>query len=434
VGPAPRATLRDVTRDRPPGPDSSTGTGTGTGTGGTHAAAAPAAWWTRVARLRTTAPDWALALGLFAAGRLFDAYLLARSAHAGRLPSGTVGGYLGVLQRWDATWYHRIAQEGYPARLPVGSDGLVQPNSWAFYPLFPQLTRALTVLTGPGWTGFLLAGTVVSLICGAAAAVLVVRLVSPLAGRRLGLWTVALLAFFPSAAVLQMPYAESLALLLLVAVLLCLHRGRYLAAAPLLVLAGLSRPIGVPLAAVVVLHALRVVLRRRRQGDVPTATLIRLGVAAAAAAVGAVAWPVVAALRTGRLDAYTSTMAAWRTPRTVQPFVPWRTASEEYLGRYGLALLAVAVIGYGVWLARRRAAAVLSADLRAWCACYAAYLLAVLDAFASLPRYLVLLFPLGTLLAAVSRDRAYRVALLIASAAGSVVWVAAFWWSSTMAP
>ncbi len=76
----------------------------------------------------------------------------------------------------------------------------------------------------------------------------------------------------------------------------------------------------------------------------------------------------------------------------------------------------------------------LSADLRAWCAWYAAYLLAVLDAFASLPRYLVLLFPLGTLLAAVSRDRAYRVALLIASAAGSVVWVAAFWWSSTMAP
>jgi len=424
VGPTPRATLPAVTRDRPAGP--------GTGTG--RSAAPPDGWWSRVAHLRATAPDWALALGVFAAGRLFDAYLLARSAGAGRLPSGTVGGYLGVLQRWDATWYHRIAQEGYPARLPVGSDGLVQPNSWAFYPLFPLLTRALTALTGPDWTGFLLAGTLLSLICGAAAAVLVVRLVSPVAGRRLGLWTVALLAFFPSAPVLQMPYAESLALLLLVAVLLCLQRGRYLGAAPLLVLAGLTRPIGVPLAAVVALHALRVVFRRRRRGDVPIATLVRLGVAVVAAAVGAVAWPLAAALRTGRLDAYTSTMAAWRTPRTVQPFVPWRTASEEYLGRYGLALLAVAVVGYGVWLLRRPAAAVLSADLRAWCACYAAYLLVVLDAFASLPRYLVLLFPLGTLLAAVSRDRAYRVALVVAFAAGSVVWVAAFWWSSTMAP
>jgi hypothetical protein len=377
-----------------------------------------------------------LALVVFAASRLLDGYVLARSADIGRGPAGTVPGYLGVLQRWDATWYHRIAQEGYPRTLPVGADGLVQPNSWAFYPLFPWLTRGLTAVTGTDWAGFLVAGAVISLVCAAVAAVLIVKLVSPLAGRRLALWTVALLAFFPSAPVLQMPYAESLALLLLVAVLLCLQRERYLAAAPLLVLAGLSRPIGVPLAGVVVLHALRVVMRRRAEGAprATTATLARLAVAVVAAGAGAAAWPAVAALRTGRLDAYTSTMAAWRTPRAVTPFVPWRAASELYLGRFGLALLAVAVVAYGVWLARPRAASVLSADLRAWCACYAFYLLAVLDAFASLPRYLVLLFPLGTLLAAASRDRAYRVALVVAFAAGSVVWVAAFWWSSTMAP
>jgi hypothetical protein len=44
------------------------------------------------------------------------------------------------------------------------------------------------------------------------------------------------------------------------------------------------------------------------------------------------------------------------------------------------------------------------------------------------------LFPLGTLLANVSRERAYRVAVAVAFAAGSVIWLAVVWRSKTMAP
>jgi hypothetical protein len=67
--------------------------------------------------------------------------------------------------------------------------------------------------------------------------------------------------------------------------------------------------------------------------------------------------------------------------------------------------------------------------------CYVAYLLAAMDSFTSLPRYLLPLFPLGTLLAAVSPTcRAYRIALTLAFAAGSVIWLAVVWRSRTMAP
>src|SRR3712207_7924031 len=52
---------------------------------------------------------------------------------------------------------------------------------------------------------------------------------------------------------------------------------------------------------------------------------------------------------------------------------------------------------------------VVAGDLRVWCVCYVGYLLAVLDPVTSLVRYLLLLFPLGTVLAATSRSRAFRI-------------------------
>jgi hypothetical protein len=58
-----------------------------------------------------------------------------------------------------------------------------------------------------------------------------------------------------------------------------------------------------------------------------------------------------------------------------------------------------------------------------------------MDSFTGLWRYLLPLFPLGTLLAAASREsRAYRVALALAFAAGSLIWIAVVWPSKTMGP
>jgi hypothetical protein len=287
--------------------------------------------WASLLRLRSSAPDWVLALAVFAVSRLFDGYVIARQAAlAGHRADGTSYSYLDILPKWDGTWYREIILHGYPTHLPVDAAGQVQQNTWAFYPLFPRVVGSLMSATG---ASFSLAASVVAIACGAIAVVLAQNLVAAVAGRRLALWTVVLLCFFPTGAVLQLPYAESAALALLAGVLLCLQRRRYLLAVPLVVLVGLTRPVGAPLAAVVVLHALRVLVRRRRGEDAlsrrSVAALVTLCVAAA---VGAGEWPLIAAIRTGRLDAYTQSMASWRNPRQVHPFVPWHDAAERYLG------------------------------------------------------------------------------------------------------
>jgi len=389
-----------------------------------------AAWITL--RLRATAPDWVLALAIFVASRLFDGFVIARDAAlAGTHRDGTPYSYLYILPNWDGTWYQAIIHHGYPDQLPLDATGHVAQNAWAFYPLFPTLVGGLIDVTG--WS-FAFAASVVSIGAGALAAVGMQKLVAAVAGRRLALWTVVLFCFFPAGAVLQLPYAESLAMALLVGVLLCLQRRHYLLAVPLVLLAGLARSIALPLAITVLVHGLRVLVRRSRGSDTlpgrSVAALVALAVASVAAAA---AWPLVVAIRTGRLDAYTQTMASWRNPRRVVPFLPWHDAAERFLGFLGMPVLVVAVVALAVWILRPRAG-VIAGDMRVWCLAYAGYLLAAMDSFTSLPRSLLPLFPLGTLLANVSRERAYRVAVAVAFAAGSVIWIAVVWRSKTMAP
>ncbi len=59
-------------------------------------------------------------------------------------------------------WYRTIVEHGYPQHLPT-LHGVVQENSWAFYPLYPSLVRLVM------WTGlpYATAASFVSLVCGA---------------------------------------------------------------------------------------------------------------------------------------------------------------------------------------------------------------------------------------------------------------------------
>ena len=389
--------------------------------------------WAALVRTWASAPEWVLALAVYTVSRLLDGYVIDRLAWlAGARSDGAHYRYPDILGNWDGTWYRAVLLHGYPAALPLDAAGQVRPNTWAFYPLFPALVDGVMRLTG---ASFVVAASIVSVVSGGALAVLVQKLVAAVAGRRLALWTVVLLCFFPSAAVLQLPYAESTALALLAGVLLCLQRRRYLLAVPLVLLVGVARPIAVPLAAVVFLHAGRVLVGRHRGEEVlPGRAAAALATLCVAAVLAAVEWPLVAAVRTGRLDAYTQTMASWRTPREVLPFAPWFEASRHFFGPLGVPILVLAVAACLVWVLRP-GAGVIAGDLRAWCLCYLAYLLAAMDSFTSLPRYLLPLFPLGTLLAAVSPNgRAYRVAVALAFAVGSVIWLAVVWRSKAMAP
>jgi len=96
----------------------------------------------------------------------------------------------------------------------------------------------------------------------------------------------------------------------------------------------------------------------------------------------------------------------------------------------------VLVLGVGglFWWLTRPSARVIGTDLRVWCAAYICYLLAVLDSFTSLPRYLLPLFPFGVLLASVSGSRAYRLALTAGFAVLGVLWMLVIWRSRIWAP
>jgi hypothetical protein len=373
------------------------------------------------------APGWVQALLVLAASRVLVWYVAYRAAGlAAPHRDGTSWGYLEIANNWDGTWYQRVAAQGYPERLPHDATGAVAPSTWAFYPLFPRLIGFVMQVTGLSWTP---AATVVALGCSAGAVVVIRSLLARLAGPEVAIWAVALFCFFPAAAVLQLPYAESTAILLLASVFWLLQRRRYLTAVPVLLLVGLARPVAVPLAAVLVLHLVRKLWSTRS-----LLACARPLAATAAAVLAAVEWPLIAWHRTGVRDAYTLTMAAWRTPRRLVPFRPWWDAAQLFLGQViGPLLLVTAIAGLAWWLARP-SARLLGPDLRAWCVCYTVYLLAVLDSFTSLPRYLLPMFPLGALLAASSRSRAFRLAVTGGFAVLLVIWMLAVWRSRIWAP
>ena len=143
------------------------------------------------------------------------------------------------MRFWDAGWYNRIVEEGYPDQLPVSADGRVTQNTWAFMPLLSGLA---SLLAWTGWS-FYVRAAIVSILASAGAALVMDRWLSPVTGRRTSLWAVALVWSSPCAAILQVPYAESLGLALVGLTLWLASRGRALAAIPVALAACFARSV-----------------------------------------------------------------------------------------------------------------------------------------------------------------------------------------------
>jgi len=132
---------------------------------------------------------------------------------------------------WDAAHYTGIAQQGY--------TGLPEA---AFYPLFPLLERAVSLVTGGD---VVLAGVIVANVSCLTAFALLRVLAEREAGRSIARRTLILVAAFPTSFFFAMAYSESLFLLLSVGVFLALHERRWLLAGGIAALAALTRPVGV---------------------------------------------------------------------------------------------------------------------------------------------------------------------------------------------
>jgi hypothetical protein len=143
---------------------------------------------------------------------------------------------LSPAARWDSVWYLSIAQDGY-----ADSGGEIAKA--AFYPLYPLLTSVA------GWVvrSALIGGLLVSLACFLGALALLRRLAEIELGPAGARGTVLLVAFFPTAFFFNAIYAESLFLLLSVATLLMARQGRWAWAGVLGALAAVTRNSGVVL-------------------------------------------------------------------------------------------------------------------------------------------------------------------------------------------
>lgn len=374
-----------------------------------------------------TAPWWLKVVLVYLGARGVSFIILAVAAyHAGESPwSLARPDYLTFINRWDAGWYERIFNGGYPDTIPRNPNGTAQPNQWAFYPLFPLLARGFNAVTGLPWAEV---APLVAGLAGLAAALVIYRLfavVAHAAPPGTALWGTAFFATFPISPILQVGYAESLSTFLLAASLLLLVRRRYWAAVPVMVLMCLSRPAGVPFAAVVGIHLL---LRWRKRRSEPLGGRSAAGgiVLFAASAVMAFAWMGIAWVATGERTAYTDTETAWRGTGLVL-FKPWFDAGVQLAGPFfgpllPVLLMVVAALYLGSQSVRR-----MGTELRLWCVLYMVYLFAVLDPQSSTFRMMLPLFPLALAAAFLSADRAYRWAVVVMFTLLQIVWVVWLW-------
>ncbi|GAA0322984.1 glycosyltransferase family 39 protein [Streptomyces polychromogenes] len=220
----------------------------------TAPAPAPAPWRREPARATGRA------LAVFAAVRGGGALVIALGAWwAGRDPVKVLGG------SWDSFWYLSIAAHGYGRTQMWPASDSIQSDA-AFFPLFPVLTH----LFGGGPV----AALAVAWTAAGAAAAGVYRIGERLLGPRAGVLLVALWASLPHAVVLTLAYTEPLLCALAAWALYALLRERWLWAAALAVLAGLTRPTGIAVAAAVSAVALRELLRGGRAPAVWAAGLL----------------------------------------------------------------------------------------------------------------------------------------------------------------
>ena len=355
-------------------------------------------------------------LGLLLVG-LLSAALLPRHPPVGvpGWPATQPGaGWHAVFTAWerhDALWYLRIASQGYRT----------DDASAAFFPLYPLLSRAVALVLGDAW---LLGAYVVSNAALVAGLTVLHRLTARELGDLPARRTVLYVAVFPTSLFLFAPYTESLFLALSVGCLYAARRSCWLPAAVLGALAAATRSTGLLLVLPLAVEA--VLQLRESSGPLPARLRRGAGALLAAACVP---------LGTAAYVAHWARVDTWRRPFDVQGATwsreaswPWETlvagarAGAGYLGEYPggyhtLDLVVVVVaLAAGVWVALR-----VRLTWAVWC--WASLLLPLAlpfdgRPFLSLPRFVVVVFPLFWALTAFAERWRAHDAVVAVSACG----------------
>jgi hypothetical protein len=333
----------------------------------------------------------------------------------------------GTFAQWDSGWYLHVAEDGYDSR-----------QAAAFFPLYPLVVRAVTVVTG----STVVAGVLVSLAAAGIAAVVLTALARPLLGERGARESVLLLALAPTAFVFTALYSDGLFLALSAGAFLAAVRGRPWLAG---LLGGLA--VGTRIMGLALLPALVLLLWPRGRSPRELARLVPL--LALPAAVGLFAlhlerrlgdWNAFADAQSEFWQRHSPTLGPlgglWESadaarhgaaqlllhlPRTGEAYDRFDQIALWFVVHFVLLLAALAL----TWVAWRRLGA-------AYGVYSAATLALVLSSTSdwfplqSLPRFLLADFPLFLALASLTleRPRARQVVLLSFAALGAVAAVA----------
>ena len=336
-------------------------------------------------------------------------------------------GYADLATAWDGGWYHTIATQGYPSALPPDVHGHIGPNPWAFSPAYPMIVRAFMAISG---LDFSVVAPTLSLVLGAAAMVVIFVLMERAVSRFSACACVVLTCTFMAAPVLQLAYAESLALLLLAGALFMLRERKYVAVAALLLILALTRPVVLAFIPVVIAHG---VGRWRGRGTDPFSRMDQGAVAFltawCVAATGL--WPLIVASSTRNILAWSQTHEAWWTGPHFAPGLGWPASLLFNYGWPALAMLAfIVLLTLGIVL--RPGAKAWGPELRSWSVAYPGYLLLATAPGPSVIRWMLLAFPLIWPFpeeATTWSERRFRILLIVMLA---VVGLAMQWvWVST---
>lgn len=329
---------------------------------------------------------------------------------------------------WDAQWYWLIAVSGYPTELPLTDAGAVAENAWAFMPIYAFLSHLVGIPFGFWGAG----GFLVAVAAGFGCCLVLFQMVRDRVGDSAALWSVALFASAPLAALFQVAYAESLFLLWLLLGIWCVQRRRYGWLYLLIPLMAFTRPGVLAFALFLGLFGIWRLFSRKREplSRIEVVHILALG---ALATVTGFAWQVIVGIVTGDAGGYLATELAWRRNWIADggvfvPFHGWFAGAEFWLAAWG------APVGWGIVAAVvviLAAAAIvlfephvrrLGVEVRLWAASYLVYLLAVFFPQSSIFR---LLFPLSPLWGAVAAPRSliWRIGVLVVCLVGQWWWI-----------
>jgi hypothetical protein len=332
------------------------------------------------------------------------------SAAGWLLADGQVRDFGSRWVQWDVRHILRIAQHGFehdPTGVPYE----------AFFPGLPALIRVGTAVLPLGLTN---AGLVISLVAGAVAALALGRLGDLEYGRGAGARTVLLWVLAPTAVFLAAPYTESLFLGCAIPAWLLARRGRWMDASLLASAAMTVRVSGVFLAAALLVEF--ATSPRRRWNELPWLALpwvVLLG------------WMAYLRSITGSWTAWVDAQAdEWYRGFTW----PWESLNHTWNAAFGgtyapelawmfraeLVAMLVGLVLTGWLLARQRwsEATWIGLQVTAFAMSYW---------FFSLPRAMLLWWPLWMVLAAVTLKHRWMLWLYLATAAPlSFVWATAY--------